>query len=75
MSDTDSVDVLCSKCQVPLVTPDNPESHDIVTCPECGTNDRYDKVINEALRQMIGVVENSFVEAFKDNKNWKITKK
>ena len=75
MSDADSVDVVCSKCQVPLVTPDDPKPHDMVTCPKCGANDRYDKVINDALRQMIGVVENSFAETFKGDKNWKITKK
>ena len=63
---TDSIDVLCGKCKVPLTVPDDPKPDDMVTCPKCGASDRYDVVSKKAVKDAKALLVKMAKDAFKD---------
>jgi hypothetical protein len=71
-------EIKCARCDVALKGPANPQGHDRIACPQCGTGDTFDRVMDEIKEQLAVAASDAFgrglESAIRGSKNMKLTK-
>ena len=62
----DKVTIICSRCKVPVQGPEEPASDDIISCPECGVSDTFDKVFKEVEAWTVDMMEASLDKSLRE---------
>lgn len=76
---SDTEEILCGTCRVPLEGPANPEPQDRYTCPRCGNGDTVENVLAEVnafvQEAAQGALDKSLRDALRGNDFIKVTGK
>ena len=61
---SESYEIVCRACQCAVETVEDPKPEDVVSCPGCGTSDRFDVVMENVADEYAQKVGDSLLGEF-----------